>query len=73
MQPFRLPRGGQIDRGRILRFSFDGQDVSSSVLLSDLHATNPPREYDHALASYVTALRSRQTLTSAASVVTSAL
>ena len=25
-QPFRLPRGGQIDRGRILRFSFDGQD-----------------------------------------------
>ena len=25
-QPFRLPQGGQIDRGRILRFSFDGQD-----------------------------------------------
>src|SRR5436190_18936197 len=25
-QPFRLARGGQIDRGRILRFSFDGQD-----------------------------------------------
>jgi sarcosine oxidase subunit alpha len=24
-QPFRLPTGGQIDRGRVLRFTFDGQ------------------------------------------------
>ena len=25
-QPFRLPRGGQIDRSRVLRFAFDGQE-----------------------------------------------
>ena len=25
-QPFRLPRGGQIDRSRVLRFTFDGRE-----------------------------------------------
>ena len=25
-QPFRLPAGGRIDRGRTLRFRFDGRD-----------------------------------------------
>src|SRR5207248_4283170 len=42
MQPFRLPRGGQIDRGQILRFSFDGQkyeghpgDTLASALLAN--------------------------------------
>src|SRR5438045_8312959 len=41
-QPFRLPTGGQIDRGRILRFTFDGQeyeghpgDTLASALLAN--------------------------------------
>src|SRR5207248_6312873 len=42
MQPFRLPRGGQIDRGQILNFRFDGQsyeghagDTLASALLAN--------------------------------------
>jgi sarcosine oxidase subunit alpha len=41
-QPFRLPTGGQIDRGRVLRFTFDGQeyeghpgDTLASALLAN--------------------------------------
>ena len=41
-QPFRLPRGGQIDRSRALRFTFDGQeyeghpgDTLASALLAN--------------------------------------
>jgi sarcosine oxidase, subunit alpha len=41
-QPFRLPRGGQIDRSRILRFTFDGEeyeghpgDTLASALLAN--------------------------------------
>ena len=41
-QPFRLPAGGQIDRGRVLRFTFDGQeyeghpgDTLASALLAN--------------------------------------
>jgi sarcosine oxidase, subunit alpha len=41
-QPFRLARGGQIDRGRILRFTFDGEeyeghpgDTLASALLAN--------------------------------------
>jgi len=41
-QPFRLPSGGQIDRGWVLRFSFDGQeyeghpgDTLASALLAN--------------------------------------
>jgi sarcosine oxidase subunit alpha len=41
-QPFRLPTGGQIDRGRVLRFTFDGQgyeghpgDTFASALLAN--------------------------------------
>jgi sarcosine oxidase subunit alpha len=41
-QPFRLPRGGQIDRDRVLRFTFDGQeheghpgDTLASALLAN--------------------------------------
>jgi sarcosine oxidase, subunit alpha len=41
-QPFRLPRGGQIDRSRVLRFTFDGEeyeghpgDTLASALLAN--------------------------------------
>ena len=41
-QPFRLPTGGQIDRGRVLRFTFDGReyeghpgDTLASALLAN--------------------------------------
>src|SRR5436309_3258285 len=40
-QPFRLPTGGQIDRGRVLRFTFDGQEYeghSGDTLASALLA-----------------------------------
>ncbi|HKS87863.1 MAG TPA: 2Fe-2S iron-sulfur cluster-binding protein, partial [Stellaceae bacterium] len=42
MQPFRLPRGGAIDRGRVLNFRFDGRpyqghpgDTLASALLAN--------------------------------------